>query len=310
MAITPLKSKLGETLRAILNASVIRQKDIAKALDISCSAVSQMLSGKIVPSHRQLETIFEMTCADRDLAMETEALLYRIRNGDRTLRSAFNQQFMSARRMTGLDIGKLSARSGIAVSRLNMLENNLDAIATVEEINKLSPLLKWPVEDMLLAAGLARPMVDGESLSVAEPAAEYRTMRRTLPVLELSQLRDFRPGEENLFNFAMRHASRQTERGANLPVPAVAVVASCRELKMGVGGEVILLLSETRPEGYREVDLIRDRLGRMRVRERQRGCLRVLQSQSAHAKVGYAKWSLPVLEMVLRPVRAGRNEVD
>lgn len=309
MTITPLKSKLGETLRAILNASSIRQKDIAAALEVSCSAVSQMLSGKIVPSHGQLEAILELTGTDRDQAMETEALLYRIRNGDRTLRSPFNQQFMSARRAAGCDQATLSSKSGIPVTRLNMLENNLDVVATLEEINTLSPILKWPVEDMLLAAGLARPVIAGEAI-VAEPSADYAVARRTLPVLELSQIRDYIPGKEDFFSFALRNASRQTERGSKLPVPAVAVVASCRELKMGVGGEVVLLLSETRPEGYREVDLIRDKYGRVRVRERHRGCLRVLQTPTQHAKVGYAKWSLPVLEMTLRPVRAGRKEVD
>ena len=55
MAVTPLRMKLGEKIRKYLLGSPLRQRDLAAALGVSCSAVSQMISGKIVPQQDQLD---------------------------------------------------------------------------------------------------------------------------------------------------------------------------------------------------------------------------------------------------------------
>ena len=60
MAITPLKKMFGERIRMYLVTNKIRQQELARRLSVSSSAVSQMLTGKIVPSMQQLDKICEV----------------------------------------------------------------------------------------------------------------------------------------------------------------------------------------------------------------------------------------------------------
>ncbi len=310
MAVTPLRMKLGEKIRKYLLGSQLRQRDLAAALDISCSAVSQMLSGKIVPQQDQLEVICDKLALTRDQMLELTSMLTCIRNGQKTLRSKFNQLFAAARRERGVDAQQLANLTGVSCSRLQLLENCFDATPTLEEINRLAPVLSCSPEDMLLAAGMARPVVQGDNVQLGEPAVDYQmTSSKMLPVLDLAQLNECPPGE-SLFSYAARKALRQTGYGADLPVPAVAIAANCRELKLGVGGEVLVLVAAERPQGFREIELFRDRTGQFRLRERRRGCWKVFQLPPVTTPAGYALWSLPVLELIIRPVRPGGSPED
>ncbi len=305
MAVTPLRMKLGEKIRKYLLGSPLRQRDLAAALGVSCSAVSQMISGKIVPQQDQLDIICEHLALTRDQTLELTAMLTSIRNGQKTLRSKFNQLLAAARRERGVDARQLANLTGVSCTRLQLLENCFDATPTLEEINRLAPVLSCAPEDMLLAAGMARPVIQGDSVQLSEPAVDYQlASRKMLPVLELAQLADCRP-EESLLHFAARKALRQTGYGTDLPVPAVAIAADCRKLKLGTGGEVLMLVAPERPQGFREIELYRDRTGQYRLRERRRGCWKVFQLPPVTTPAGYALWSLPVLELIIRPVRPG-----
>lgn len=312
MTVTPLKSMFGEKLRNLLIASPLRQRDIAEALDVSNSAVSQMLSGKIVPQHEQLGVICEKLHLDRDQVTELTAMLARIRNGERVLRSQFNQLLFSARCERGLELPKLANLTGVSASRLQVLETCFGAIPTLEEINKLAPVLSCSPEDMLISAGLARPKVSGSAVSVGEVSQDFKTPKRMLPLLQLDQLKDLKSSGESLFGFAARVALRQTGRGVDLSVPAIAVTGEAKELQLGSCGEVTLLISVDRPIGFREIELCLDGQGMFFLRERIRGAWRVfrLTGGEEEKEPGYASLSLPVLELTLRPVRPGAIDLE
>ena len=310
MAVTPLRLRLGEKIRKYLISSKLKQRDLAGALGISCSAVSQMISGKIVPQQEQLDIICDQLSLTRDQMLELTAMLTNIRNGQKTLRSKFNQLFAAARRERGVDAQQLANLTGVSCSRLQLLENCFDATPTLEEINRLAPVLSCAPEDMLLAAGMGRPVIQDGNVQLSEPTVDYQfPSQKMLPVLELAQLADCRPGE-SLLNYAASKALRQTAYGADLPVPAVAISADCRELKIGAGGEVLILVASERPQGFREIELFRDRNGQYRLRERRRGCWKVFQLPPVTTSAGYALWSLPVLELIIRPVRPGGSPED
>lgn len=310
MTVSPLKQQFGARLRALILKSPRRQCDLAAALQISNSAISQMLSGKIVPRHHQLRLICNTLELSGDEELELSGMLLNIRNGENCIQSRFNRMFQTACRMRGVSLLQLAGMTGISPARLQLFASCFDAVPKVEEINRLAPVLECSPQDMLLAAGLGSPVsrADG-SLAVAEPEAPFlRDSPKLIPVVRLDDFRDY-SREQPLIPFAVRHALRQTDRGTVLPVPAAAVLASARKLQLGIYGEVMLLVSEQLPPGFRELELFADKDCRFRVRERKGAGWNLFEMPGTRSSAGnYAVWSLNILEMIVRPVKAGMME--
>ena len=57
MSVTPLKIRFGKLLKDCLKNTDYRQNDLAARLQVTGSAVSQMMHGKIVPNQQQLDAI-------------------------------------------------------------------------------------------------------------------------------------------------------------------------------------------------------------------------------------------------------------
>ena len=73
--VSPLRQQFGAKLRTLILNSPHRQCELAKALQISNSAVSQMLVGKIIPRHTQLKVFCELLSLSRDEELELSSLL-------------------------------------------------------------------------------------------------------------------------------------------------------------------------------------------------------------------------------------------
>lgn len=307
MAVTPLKAKMGELIREYLAARKVRQCELAKALKVSNSAVSQMLSGRIVLNQEQLITVSTLLALPRDQYLELSAMAASIHSGVKNLRSRFNQLITSARCERGVDTRKLSNLTGVSAARLELLENCFNVIPTVDEIERLAPVLSCSREDMFAAAGMMYGGSADSEPAAAEKTTPYITGRKMLPVLTLPQLAKY-TGEDTLHNFALSHSNELTERGEEIPVQAVAVRSSGDELKAGFSGEIWIFIGDERPPHYREIELMRDKRGNFRLRERRRGVWKLFHMPPDDHASGYAVWSRPVLELVLRPVRP-RSEI-
>jgi len=306
--ISPLKKQFGARLRELILASSVRQCVLAEALQVSNSAISQMLIGKIIPRHSQLKVFCEVLKLSQDEELELSNMLLNIRNGVTNLRSRFNQMFAALRRERGLSLEELAERSGVPQERLQLFENCYDVQPLIGEVNRLVPELQCSAQDLLLAAGLGRPVPASDgSLMISEPEAEFRYSGvRKIPVIDLAVLRQYRR-DRSLSVFGFERAIRQTTRGADLPVPAVAVTASARQLHLGIDGEVMMLVSDQLPAGYRRLELFADKHGAFRIRERKSAAWHVVQlSGPAHPETAnYAVWSAHLLELIVCPVHAG-----
>ena len=308
--VSPLRQQFGAKLRTLILNSPHRQCELAKALQISNSAVSQMLVGKIIPRHTQLKVFCELLALSRDEELELSSLLLNIRNGESNPRSRFNQMFSAACRERGVTIQQLAVLTGVPAARLQLFENCFDAAPLLDEINRIAPVLDCAPEDMMLAAGLGRPATAANgSLCVAEPAAEYVLGNRPklLPVIELSSMKNYRK-PMSIHTFAAQKAIRQTRRGDELPVPAVAVTAPARKLQLGIPGEVIMLISEQLPPGYRDLELFSDKDHNFRIRERKSGTWKLFQipgTGDAKTVSNYAVWSFYILELIISPTSSG-----
>ena len=149
--VSPLRQQFGAKLRTLILNSPHRQCELAKALQISNSAVSQMLVGKIIPRHTQLKVFCELLSLSRDEELELSSLLLNIRNGESNPRSRFNQMFSAACRERGVTIQQLAVLTGVSAARLQLFENCFDAAPLLDEINRIAPVLDCTPEDMMLA---------------------------------------------------------------------------------------------------------------------------------------------------------------
>ena len=308
--VSPLRQQFGAKLRAFILNSPHRQCELAQALQISNSAVSQMLIGKIIPRHTQLKVFCELLGLSRDEELELSALLLNIRNGESNPRSRFNQMFSAACRERGFSLQQLSELTGVALARLQLFENCFDAVPLLDEISRIVPVLGCTPDDMMLAAGIGRPAAAADgSLHVAESVGEFRCSEpeKRLPVVELSSMKNYRK-PQSIYAFAAEKAIRQTARGEDLPVPAVAITASARKLQLGIPGEVIMLVSDQLPPGYRNLELFSDKDNNFRIRERKSGTWKYFQipgDSNAPAVGTYAVWSFYILELIVRPIPSG-----
>ncbi len=311
MAITPLKTKFGKLVRSYLRNAEIRQNDLAEQLQVSGSAVSQMMHGKIVPNQQQLNMICEMLQLDRVQAFELQSMLSCIRSGAETMRSPFNQLMFTLRCQRGLSLQQLSNLSGIPASHLQIFETSFEATPTLEEATKLAPILGCTPATLLQSAGVGglslevieklKEAGEYDDAEVAEPQGAYRTGRQA-PLLDLCDLEDFKGGP--VIDFARRHAKKVIDLAANLPENVVALNAAGKELAIGIPGLVQLHLASEHPVGYRDLNLCRTPEGRFMLQETRRTGIkefRLAGTRKPHN--GEVLWQIPVLEIVIRPVK-------
>ena len=304
MQITSLKLKFGERLTACARKSVCRQNEIARALGISGSAVSQMLHGKLLPKQAQLEQICRMLQATETEKHELFQMLANIRNGGEVLESPFNRMLRQSREACAIELESLAEHTGISLSRLRILEEGHNVIPTASELEILSIHLQRPVEDLMLAAGIPPRKNPESEYEVHDICTPYQAGNPESPQLPLVLMNQYLPTED-LMAFAMRHAETRTSFGADLPFPTVIVAAKGKELQLNISGRILLALSPVPLKNTPEIELIRERNGAFSLRIRQKG--RWVKFQLPQAEEGEkapsAIWSLPVATMLLTPAK-------
>ena len=294
MAVTPLKTKFGKLIKDYLRNADIRQKDLAVRLDVSAAAVSQMIHGKIVPNQKQLDLICEMLSLDRVRAFELNSMLSRIRTGAENMLSPFNQLVFALRCQRGLSLRQLANLSGVPASHLKVFETCFEAVPTLDEAEKIAPILGCTSAALLQSAGvggLTGNVADAYNSAFGEVAergeASYRA-EQPIPLLNLVDL-DAYDGKLP---------------GVTAEEP-VAVQAAGRDLALGLPGSLLVLVADRRPEGYREMNLCRDVSGKYLIQEMRRGRRKAFRLAGSRRVFDEVAWELPVLEITVRPLKAG-----
>ena len=252
---TNLKQHFGSLLKKHLKEAHIRQCDIAKALELSPSAVSQMLSGRMTPNLKQLDIILERLSLDRASSAELRDCLSRIRSGDENLRSPLNEFIKSNRMSRGLSFEQLSHMTGIPEENLAMFENCLNVQPTPYEAVRLAAIFRCNISEFWqVAPGTDTPEVTYTPPAnsprkvhvMREPGAVYRSNGDSAvktPVVRLEDLKNFDPSSDKLLEFAWRHV-RTVEN--NQTAGLVAVTAPGSEFGWSELYEVKLIIAETK----------------------------------------------------------------
>ena len=204
MAITELKMKLGALIRAHLKCSGLRQLDLAAALELSPSAISQMLSGRMVPSLAQLDVMCEKLALSRRQVAELRDCLSRIRTGESDISSPLNDFLKNARIRRGLSIKQLSDLTGIPAIDLKMLETRVGIRPNPTEAVRLSAALDCDLTELWnVTPPPASEFAPGAELGEGMPYLAKPA--KNAPVVRLESLGYFDPSAEAPLIFAWRH---------------------------------------------------------------------------------------------------------
>lgn len=209
MTSVPLKLKLGKLIKSGLQAAGLRQLDLAQHLQISTSAVSQMLNGKTAPAAVHLDKIFQLLNCSRNQVFIMRDLLARIRSGMHELRSPVNEFIRSSRKERGLSMSKLAELSGIPVAELRMLETCSTVVPSDEQLMTLAKILELKDDDMQqLLQDLHLQTSDSMGGYVQEQSAGYNVdnnLPAQIPVLSIEKIFKFNPVLEDIKNYVWRN---------------------------------------------------------------------------------------------------------
>jgi transcriptional regulator with XRE-family HTH domain len=209
MTSVPLKLELGKLIKSGLRAADLRQLDLAQHLQISTSAVSQMLNGKTAPTAVHLNKIFQLLNCRHNQIFVMRDLLARIRSGIHELRSPVNEFIMSSRKMRGLSMAKLANLSKIPVSELQILETCSTVAPSNNQVIALAKVLEFEEVDIQrLLNDLPLHGSDFHGNGVQEQGANYERISNTpvkTPVITVKNMLKFNPALEDIKNFVWRN---------------------------------------------------------------------------------------------------------
>jgi len=209
MTSVPLKLKLGKLIKSGLQAAGLRQLDLAQHLQVSTSAVSQMLNGKTAPAAIHLDKIFQLLNCSRNQVFIMRDLLARIRSGMHELRSPVNEFIRSARKECSLSMAKLAHLSEIPVAELRILETCSTVVPSNEQIMALAKILEFE-DDEIQQLLNDLPLYDSDFLgkNVQEQGASYGSVSKLstqIPVISIENMLKFNPALEDIKNFVWRN---------------------------------------------------------------------------------------------------------
>ncbi|MCP3966946.1 MAG: helix-turn-helix domain-containing protein [Lentisphaerae bacterium] len=208
MPTTPLKIKLGKLIKSGLQAAGLRQLDLARHLNISTSAVSQMLNGKTAPDAAHLEKVFSLLNCSRNQIFIMRDLLAKIRSGVHELRSPLNDLLREARKARNLTYAGLSSLTSISTAELRAFESCSTALPSKEQMEKLSEALE--IQGSVFQEEISRYMnvvQDNAPCEVQEQQAGFTTVTKdvkSIPVVSGKSMLEFNPAFEDIKNFVWR----------------------------------------------------------------------------------------------------------
>ena len=286
MTDSSLKQRFLRLLREIMRRNKVRQKDLAKHLSVSASAMSQIMNGLLPPSQKRLDQMFELLKPELQEAEQLQDMLYWLRSGRRHLTLESNRRLFMLRCRCGISLRQLSESTMIPMARLRKLENSANTCISVDEAEALAGALGCS----------AKELTEGneyEAQAVA-PLEAAEGDRIIVPRIGLAELADC-PAGGNVGNHASDLARKFTECESYLDSATVVADASSEELHAAIPGSFSLTLGERRRDDSAGLELCMNTEGEFFVRGGRTGVFGVPGGGSS------AVWSVPILKICYFP---------
>ena len=248
-----LRKELGLNLRQHLKKQRYHQVELAQKLRLTPSAVSQILSGKIVPTQEIFDRVVEFLALPCDETERLQALLLGIRAGMHRMQSPLNRRIFSLRCQAGLSFDEIRTQCGISPQRMQKLENISSAVPSESEREALEKLFGEELSPVdRFEAGPAPSarveVAEDKTDTPLAPSRNGKTPMAHFVALSPEDFADFRAGD----SLADYIADRGTDFVSAEYCPewrnAVVVQGYCASFHLKSAGSIRLILAEP-PEG-------------------------------------------------------------
>lgn len=200
--------ELGEMIKTKMSNCRLRQIDLAKFLNITPAAISQMLNGKLTPNLSQLNKLAEKMKCSREEYSEWQQLVAAVKSGGHLKLSNLNYELREARRKLNISISELSRQTDISPINIKLFETNPFHLPNKEELNRLNKTLHLDLNSWTSrAANYEEQEVSLERKSAEQPG-KYHAGNMMIPCLELQMLKKFQRSLGTVSNFARTNAQK------------------------------------------------------------------------------------------------------
>jgi len=277
---------MGNIMRRCMRKRHLTQDSLAQYLGEDRKTVSLILAGKMMPSVELLEKMLIGIGADCDTKSKVRAMGRKLRLGveNKTIWTYANLR--SLREKRGLTIPMLSNRTGIATSRIAALESGEDT-PTEKEDSFLRRTLDGKLELSCFDRGRG-------------PGGGISAMPVRVPLLSIDDLTHYSK-HMRLIDIVMERSVENVCWELDTLLPPTAVLSDCRRLQLAVPGFVVLVLTENPEVPVHSVELWYDGQGGFSLREHVNGTWSPVGMTLPDAVLAPKAWSLPVVDMVIKP---------
>lgn len=254
MKIEQAKKLFSENIKKYLKRRNLKQLYIATLLDVTPSAVSQMIKCSIFMSQSQLKTVSKGLHLAPEETLEMQTLLANIRNGEGNIKTPFNKLLRSLRREQKFSIAKLSTLTGISRVRLKSFEEELNVIFSEDDAERLSKIYGCSADFLLkknrISAGSMEYLPEERSansvLKFSDSEGAYQSQQK-IPVVKLNDLINY---QESVDIFVFGTLRCYEEMLYDSDKQLIGVSLNAEELDFPFPAETVLMVTARKPLIY------------------------------------------------------------
>ena len=305
-----LRNLFEENIKKYLKRAKLRQTYLATLLDVSPSAVSQMIKCRLLMNRKQLHVVSKGLKLTQDEELELLILLSKIRNGVSDFRTPFNRLMKSYRRERKLTIQKLYKLTHISPLRLKAFEDDFNVDFSYDDAVKMAEVYNCEPAFLLKKLDFTSGSSeygnetnhDTKIIEVADSGAAKYSAPEKLPIVPLREFREF-TGNADLFVFG--NLRSHEEIVYHIEKKAIGINASDKDLNMPCNGNVILFVTDQKPLIYVcRLFLCMDSSKKFHLLQKNEDSEEFFELSSdgkLHPFSGKLRWSLAVVEMKFIP---------
>lgn len=270
---------------------------LAGKLGISEAGMLAVMEGRKLPTEAQLETLFALLNPDHDTVVRIRALFTEAMRKCSNAGPWSPAELKKLRLKRGLSLPLLANRTGISTGRLRHLESD-------------DPLVRFSPDEEVSLGKVLLPR-SSELFVAAEEGNGKNTipLKFFIPLMMLEDLRKYSP-DTGLKKLSETVECRDLIWDLGRKGRRFAIAADAGELQLSLPGSVVLAVGEPRRGMIAEYTLCKDENDRFFLQKYCDGAMVTVPWTSPDAVTGRIVWSLPVIDIVMKPLEKFEGEIE
>ncbi len=241
---TGMKKEFAAKVRDYLKRSHLPQTNLATLLNLTPSAICQMIDCYILFKPEQLAIIAKALKLTEEEYYDLKSLLFKMRNGS-ALSSPFNKLMLQLRKTKGCTIAELAKMTKIKRVKLKSIEEDYDVILDFDELAILADTYEYKLHELIKKAENCHHTIlgadDDDDLLNCTLSDSYETPFMKDDLIPMFDIEDFTNHNDNINFDAIVMSSTAETYSYNSDRKVIALKATNELLENPCPGETILI---------------------------------------------------------------------